>query len=154
LSVPQQIAVDLLAVGKTDEETAAAVGRTRQTVSGWRKYHPDFQALLNARRHEIWGQAGDLLRSLVPRALTVLATELDSGEQKVRVALELVRLAGVRADAVGSPDPTEIVADERERRHSRHLRALNVHGDLEELRDELIAKAREEVPETDARGPR
>ena len=69
LSVAQQNAVDCLAAGMTDAETAAAVGTSHQTVCNWRLHNPTFGAALNARRLEVWGAAGDKLRSLVPRAV-------------------------------------------------------------------------------------
>jgi hypothetical protein len=80
LSVVQLNAVDLLAAGKTDQATAEAVGVTRQTVNGWRNANPWFQAALNARRQDLWGVSVDQLRALLPRAVAVLAEELEGGE--------------------------------------------------------------------------
>jgi hypothetical protein len=75
-TLPQLNAIDLLAAGKTDTETAAALELHGTTVTKWRLYDPVFQAALNRRRAEIWGAAADRLRSLVPKALDVLAAAL------------------------------------------------------------------------------
>src|SRR3989337_108349 len=91
LSTEQRNAVDLLVTGKTDQDVAEAVGVSRQTVCGWRLYHPLFGAELNRRRQEVWGAAADKLRDLLPKALDVLSEELKSGESKLKVALEIVK---------------------------------------------------------------
>ena len=95
LSVEQLNAVDLLITGQTDREVAATVGVTRQTVCGWRLYDPWFRAELNRRRREVWSAALNQLRQLLPRALDRLDRELDDGQNGWRVALDLLKLAGV-----------------------------------------------------------
>src|SRR5262245_37800326 len=78
LTLPQQNAVDLLTVGKTDKEAAELLGLDRTTVAKWRLYDPVFQAQLNARRAEVWAAGLDRLRSLIPKALDALAAELEN----------------------------------------------------------------------------
>ncbi len=129
LSVAQQNAVDLLVTGKTDQETAEAVGVTRQTVNGWRNANPWFQAELNRQRQVLWGSTVDQLRGLLPRAVAVLAEELDGGNDRAGVALSILRLGGVdRTKApqkldtflVGPTDPAAIIdAEVRRRRPDR-----------------------------------
>src|SRR5262249_40639442 len=80
LTLPQQSAIDLLAAGKTDSEVAELLQLSRPTVSKWRLYDPHFQAALHRRRAEIWGAAGDRLRSLVPKALDSLAGILEGSK--------------------------------------------------------------------------
>lgn len=46
LTPQQEAAADLLATGKTVTDTAEAIGVTRQTVSEWLHYNPEFQAAL------------------------------------------------------------------------------------------------------------
>ena len=79
LTLPQQNAVDQLAAGKNDTETAEVLGLHRVTVTRWRLYDPAFQAELNRRRAELWGSAIDRFRSLVPKALAALDKALTSG---------------------------------------------------------------------------
>ena len=55
LSVEQLNAIDVLVQGKTDQETAQAVGVTRETVNRWRNDNPHFAAELNKQRKLIWG---------------------------------------------------------------------------------------------------
>jgi hypothetical protein len=129
LTVAQLSAVDLLVTGKTDEETAGAVGVTRQTVNGWRNSNPYFQVALNRRRQELWGVSVDQLRALLPRAVAVLAEELDGGNDRAGVALSILRLGGIdRTKApqkldtflVGPTDPAAIIdAEVRRRRPDR-----------------------------------
>lgn len=87
LTVAQLNAIDLLVVGKTDQETVEAVEVSRQTVNGWRNRNPYFQAVLNRRRQDLWGSVVDQLRALVPRVVAVLAEELDRGEARARVVV-------------------------------------------------------------------
>jgi hypothetical protein len=125
LTVAQLNAIDLLVVGKTDQETAEAVGVTRQTVNGWRNANPWFGAELNRRRQDLWGVSVDQLRALLPRAVAVLAEELDGGNDRAGVALSILRLGGVdRTKApqkldtflVGPTDPEAVIDAEVRRR--------------------------------------
>jgi hypothetical protein len=125
LSVVQLNAIDLLVTGKTDQETAEAVGVTRQTVNGWRNANPYFQAELNRQRQVLWSGAVDQLRGLLPRAVAVLAEELDGGNDRAGVALSILRLGGIdRTKApqkldkylVGPTDPEAIIEAEVRRR--------------------------------------
>jgi hypothetical protein len=120
-TLPQLNAIDLLVTGKTDTETAAALELHRTTVTKWRLYDPVFQAALNRRRAEVWGAAADRLRSLVPKALDVLAAALERrmGYLDFKAAVAILRLASPAAGAlaVGPTDPDEIVRQVvRERR--------------------------------------
>ncbi len=104
----QQSAIDLLAAGKNDTETAAALGLSRTCVTKWRLYDVAFQAALNRRRAEVWADGAEKLRALVPKALDALAAELDSdGPNRLKAALELLRLA--KPPNVGPTDPNTIV---------------------------------------------
>lgn len=95
LTLKQQNALDVLVQGETDAVTAEAIGVNRVTVTKWRNYDPHFQAELNRRRKEVWGSSVDRLRSLLPRALDALEQELEHGKQRGRVAVEILRLAGL-----------------------------------------------------------
>lgn len=151
LTSAQLAAVDLVVLGKPDAEVAEAVGVTRQTVWGWRHYHPEFCAALNARRREVFGQAGDRLRVLLGKALDVLAHELDNqarDEWQVKVALKILDFAGgpVLANqvaATGPEDAEELLAQEAGRRHGDGLSRLLAGGGpgpAAELRQEWAEK--------------
>ena len=115
LTLPQQSAVDLLAAGKNDTETADALKLNRVTVTRWRLYSPEFRAALSVRRAEVWGAAADRLRALVPKALDALADALEHADDKVTVALAVLKLAGplpvVPSDSI---DPEEYVREQVE----------------------------------------
>ena len=122
LSVAQRNAVDVLAAGMGDQEVAAAVGVSRQTVNGWRNHNPAFQAALNVRRHEVWGSATDRLRALVPRALEVLEGALAVNPDP-KIALEIVKLAGLADQGghlgvvgIGPTDSAAVMEAEAQRR--------------------------------------
>jgi len=112
LTVAQLNAVDCLVSGMTDAETAEAVGVGRQTVNAWKNHSAEFRAALNARRADVWGAAGDRLRSLVPKAVTVLETALDGPIPDPRIALDVLKLAGIgqTGAALGAVGPTTAVA--------------------------------------------
>ncbi len=76
LTPRQEAAVDLLFSGKSDTETAAALGLHRTTVSGWRRHHPAFVAELNRRRQELYRASSDRLRGMVSKALDALELAL------------------------------------------------------------------------------
>jgi hypothetical protein len=143
LSIEQTNAIDLLIVGKTDSEVAAVIGKTRQTVCGWRLYHPVFQAELNKRRRAIWGTAADKLRSLLPKALSALEQELEGGDNKLKAALEMVKLAGIQMGQIGAIDPEEIVTSVAQQRELAVLTSLGRGEDPAQVCKELLAKAEE-----------
>jgi hypothetical protein len=113
LTMPQLNAIDLLASGKTDKETAELLKLSRTCVTKWRLYDPVFQATLNQRRAEVWGAGIDRLRSLIPKALDALADELENrnSPNRLKAAAEVLRLAQLPADALktGPTDPEAIV---------------------------------------------
>ncbi|MFO0809704.1 MAG: helix-turn-helix domain-containing protein [Gemmataceae bacterium] len=130
-TLPQLSAIDLLASGQNDTETAAALGLSRTTVSKWRLYDAVFQAALNRRRAEVWSVGADKLRALIPRAIDALASELAAdGPNRLKAALEVLRLA--QLPAVGTVGPTDaddivcgVVNDRRDK----------AHGPLQDLMD-------------------
>jgi hypothetical protein len=129
LTMPQLNAIDLLAAGKTDKETAELLGLSRTCVTKWRLYDPVFQAALNRRRSEVWAVGIDRLRSLIPKALDALADVLDnhSSPNRLKAASEILRLAQLPADALktGPTDAEDIVRQVVERRRSRAPRFLD-----------------------------
>lgn len=109
LTPAQAAALDRLATGSTVTATAEAVGASRQTVSEWLNRNPAFQAALNRRRAEVWGEAADRLRALLPRALDRIEAAIDSdGPEGLQAAIALLRLAKIDPMPAGSTDPGEI----------------------------------------------
>ncbi|MEH7468325.1 hypothetical protein V7195_17505, partial [Priestia megaterium] len=91
LTIEQLNAIDLLVLGKVDQEVADEIGVNRVTVTKWRNYDIYFQAELNKRRKEIWNSSLDRLRAIIPKSMERLEKELDSN-QGWKVALEVMKL--------------------------------------------------------------
>jgi hypothetical protein len=98
LSIAQRNAIDLLIVGKTDQETADLVGVTRQTVQVWRTEHLLFQSELEQARGLLWRVTAERLRGLMAKALDNIAKALDEGD--VKASFELLKATGL----YGSPE--------------------------------------------------
>ena len=62
LSIEQRNAIDLLILGKTDQETADTVGVSRETVWSWHHEHPmaapDRRFSLNSGSRRPWSLSG------------------------------------------------------------------------------------------------
>jgi hypothetical protein len=145
LTLAQQSAVDLLAAGKTDTETADALNLNRVTVTRWRLYSPAFRAALADRRATIWGASADRLRALLPKALDALADALERGDDRPAVALALLKLAGpLPLVPTGPTDPEEylrgVVDEERKRMGmGRRQAAIDSLDGLPDYEDHLEA---------------
>jgi transposase-like protein len=124
LSVQQQAAVDLLAVGKTVTAVAEQVGVARQTVSEWLNQDPAFEAAVNRRRQELWENVSDRLRALLPNALDVLEQALENGS--VKAAVEVLKAAGLHGlqRPSGPVDPLDVENLAKEKERARQDRAL------------------------------
>jgi hypothetical protein len=142
LTLTQQNAVDLLAAGRNDTETAAELRLNRVTVTRWRLYSAEFRAALADQRAAIWGTSADRLRALLPKAIDALADALDQADEtdRVTVALAVLKLAGPLPLVPAAPtDPEDVV-----------------RGDLEQERERLRAGSRgaidrlQGLPEYDA----
>jgi hypothetical protein len=111
LSVEQENAIDVLLTGKTDRETAEAVGVSRWTVQRWRTQHPLFMATLQQKRAEVWRGAQEKLRSLMMKAVENLATAVESGDLKA--SIELLKAVGMYGDgtmnAISEQDPEKLI---------------------------------------------
>lgn len=122
LTPQQEAAVDLLATGQTVTDTAAAVGVSRQTVSGWLNQDFAFQATLNLRQHELWAGLSARLRTMLPKALATLEAALDGGD--MRAALAVLKLAAVPVAPSGATDAGDLEAEAAERVSERALRLM------------------------------
>jgi hypothetical protein len=151
--------VDLLAAGKNDTQVAELLNLSRPTVTRWRCYLPEFKAALNRQRADIWGAAGDRLRSLLPKALDALASILERGQDenaRTRAALEILRLAQLSpaAAAIGATDADQIIdtltEDRLKVKRAERLRGLS---STERLLAEIQSPSKEQE-EADARAAR
>ena len=144
LSIEQHSAIALLLTGLTDADVAAKIGRQRQTIVHWKHHNPKFQAQLNKECHSLWGAYTARLRGLLPLALAVVEQELKSGDHRVRVALELLKLAGMSLFPVGLTDEEEIIQGEVERRGRMQRASMGLLFDARTIRQEILSKARED----------
>lgn len=158
LTVAQLSAVDLLAAGKNDVETAEALNLHRVTVTRWRNYSPEFRAALAERRKAVWGSAADRLRALLPKALDTLAVELEHGPDKAKVALAVLRLAGpLPLVTTDQTDPEavvmEIVTAERKvlREQEDEEEYSSIQDGLPDL-DDHVASVRARLAELAGKG--
>lgn len=161
LSIEQLNAVDLLVIGKSDREVAELTGVSRQTVNGWQRKNPRFQAELNRRRNELYGESADRLRGMLAKALDVVERELDGGERPLAAALKVLEMAGftprtrdLSSLGIGSEDPEEIEqtieADARQRQERRSERKL---AREQERADKRMWAAFDAIQEEEEQGP-
>ena len=113
LSVEQLNAIDILVLGKTDQETAKAVGVARETVNRWKNENPYFAAELNKQRKQLWRANGDRLRALTTKAVDAIETALDGGDSKA--AIEVLKAVGIYGamEAPSGPVDAELVLWEK-----------------------------------------
>ena len=87
---PEQLnAIDWLIQGKTDQDTADAIGKDRATLWKWKTRLPLFAATLEQRREEVFGVAVNRLRSLLGKALDNIAGAIEASD--VKSSFELVK---------------------------------------------------------------
>jgi hypothetical protein len=70
----------------------------------------------------------------------VITQELD-GEQRLKVALALLKLASVTVDKIGAQEAEEIVASLARQRDGAVMAMIGSGADLARLRRELLEKA-------------
>jgi hypothetical protein len=113
LSPVQAQAVELVFAGRNQTQIAEAVGVGRETISRWINHDADFQAALNRRRRYLWQSFEDRLRGLLPKALDVLETELETGEKRIQAALAILKLASAQMQPSGRIDAQDIKDEQR-----------------------------------------
>jgi hypothetical protein len=109
LSIEQRNAIDLLILGKTNEETADTVGIGRETVWSWHHEHPVFMATLEECRLQVWRGPQERLRSLAMKAVENLAAKVEAGD--IRCSLEVLRGMGLCGfvSHIGQTDPEKLI---------------------------------------------
>ena len=98
LTPQQELALDLLATGKTVTQVAEALGVSRQTVSKWLNQDCEFQQALEDRQRELWQDAKLRVFARLQKALDVLDEALENGspQDKVRAAFRILDIAGLK----------------------------------------------------------
>ncbi len=95
LKSKQEMAVELIANGKTDLEVAKAIQVGRQTVNEWKNHDVEFQLDLQIRRREIIFALRDKLNELVMTSMGIIQKNLENKDPKVQlnVALQIMKMA-------------------------------------------------------------
>lgn len=142
LTLAQQNAVDLLAAGKNDTETAKTLNLNRVTVTRWRLYSIEFRAALAERRAAVWGATADRLRTLLPKAIDTLADALENADDKPSVAIAILKLVGPLPLLPTGPIDAETILQreverERELLRSRQSTLLDSMNDLPDIGDHV-----------------
>jgi hypothetical protein len=115
LTPAQENAIELFLVGKGDTEVAQILGIARETAWSWRREHPIFMAALQRRRAEVWGTAGERLRSLMAKAVDNIAGLVEVGDYDASV--ELLKITGLYrgvVNGIGEQDPEKILKSQAE----------------------------------------
>ena len=101
LTVKQLNAIDLLAQGFPDGDTAEKLGITRQTVCDWRNHNPSFAQELQHKRDEYWGGPQGKLQNLAYDAITRLEWMMNSPDwdraTQLRILTTILKLSGLPA---------------------------------------------------------
>ena len=92
LSGEQEAAIPLLLAGKTDAETAAAVGVSRQTVNAWANHDTAFIAAVNYERREVWRAQRARLQEAMTKATETVIAALNSDNESIRLKTALYLL--------------------------------------------------------------
>ena len=92
LTLRQQQAVELLALGKTKTEVAAAIGVSRQQLHRWDK-NVYFRSAVSMTYAAQWIGNKERLRGLAGKAVAVIENEIDGGNLKA--AVELLKIIGM-----------------------------------------------------------
>jgi hypothetical protein len=115
LTPAQENAIELFLAGKGDTDVAQILGIARETAWSWRKEHPCFMAALQRRRAEVWGTAGERLRSLMAKAVDNIAGLVEVGDYAA--SIELLKITGLYRGVVndiGEQDPEQILKSQAE----------------------------------------
>lgn len=124
LTHQQETAIDLILAGKSDNEVAEKIGKSRSTVNVWRHHNPLFMATLNDRRQRLWGSQLNRLNTLAAEAVDVLREGLHDEDIKVRLlaAIHILKATGTYGAALPGTqetDPAELAASLYKREKDR-----------------------------------
>ena len=101
LNPAQQVAVEALCSGSSQQTAAEAAGVSRETVTRWLGHLPAFKATLNLYRATIASEQVDAARRIRGKALRLVEDALDHGDIDPLAVLRVV------TDSSASIGPTE-----------------------------------------------
>jgi Helix-turn-helix domain len=103
----QQVALELLLMGKSIAETARSTGISRSTVYQWLRKDPVFQAAYNEWHEEMRESSRSRLLMLTDKATEAVEKALESGDAKT--AMQLLKAMGMLKDRPAGPTDAEEV---------------------------------------------
>ena len=104
VNAKQARAVELVVKGMTDGEVAKKIGVSRQIVNTWRNHDAGFMYLVETRRQAIEEAHQDKLNSLIEKSLEIVGKALETGDEetKLKMAMYVLRMAGLRSGSGGN----------------------------------------------------
>jgi hypothetical protein len=142
LSAKQRNAIELMVLGKSDTETAQAVGVDPRTLYRWRYQHPWFQAELNRQLTSRWKASLDRMQSLVPKAIDQLVAEIDQEKPGMAAVRRVLNFVG-RVGKLLSFGPTSADAIiEQMVEHTRGRAEIDFRKTVSPLERAFLNKAR------------
>ena len=126
LTPVQEKAIFLIMSGLTDQDIGVKLGLARQTINGWKNQDSKFVARLNLEREIMWSTHREKLRSVVTKAVEVLASGLDSQEEKIKQnsAVHILKCVGLYGKDLRPYGKTK--AEEIEKEWVRETEVLNI----------------------------
>jgi uncharacterized protein YjcR len=94
LDTKKERMIELYFEGKTDGEIAEALGVRRETVNQWKHHDAEVVAEINRIIEERKQRFQTRMNKLIEKSFGVLEKSLDDGEVSVKVAMEILKLAG------------------------------------------------------------
>ena len=126
LTLVQEKAIFLIMSGLTDQDIGVKLGLARQTINGWKNQDSKFVARLNLEREIMWSTHREKLRSVVTKAVEVLASGLDSQEEKIKQnsAVHILKCVGLYGNDLRPYGQTK--AEDIEKEWVRETEVLNI----------------------------
>lgn len=87
LSAKQQIAIEMLFMGKTDLEVAEVIEVGRDTIWRWRNHNSDFIAAWNELNGLVWTALVSRVMNLFSRSVEAIEEAIEKGDTEVALAL-------------------------------------------------------------------
>lgn len=120
LNVEQIKALSLIMEGKSDQVIASILGVDRGTIWRWKNKDILFESELNRLKNEVVGSINIGSQTLLKKSIEIIQEELTSGENRVNVALSIIKTLKLPSDYL-----TENYDDlKREKEHKEKVDAI------------------------------